>query len=668
MGFLAPWLLAGTAAIALPVWLHLLQRHRSTPLPFASLMFFERHVQSSVKYRRLRYLLLFALRAALIALLALAFANPFLTRHGAAAAGAGKLVILAVDNSFSMRQGGRLERAKREAAAETARVRPQDKLQIISFAQKVTEESGIPAIPATEARSSYGELARALRSMSAGAKMPAEVHLFSDMQRTSMPPDFADLRLAGGVKLILHPVVSEPVPNFAVESVKAPARVFEAGKQGGKARIEAVVAGYGTQPARRRVAVLLNGREQAAKTVEVPANGRAAVEFPPVEAAYGPNRGEVRIDSGDAFPEDDRYYFPLERSEPPRVLFAHSARESKAALYVNAALEASPAMPLKLDAVSFEQAAGMAPARYALVALSDPGFLPPGLEDTLTRYVREGGALWIAAGPTTASARRIPVLGTPLAGSRYAARDTERFQMAGALDSSHPAMARLARFDNVRFYQTVRLEADKGAAIARLADGSPLLMEQRLGAGRVLVFASTLDNVSNDFPLHASFVPFIQQTAAYLAGANRQSGTYTVDTDLELGTAEGGAAVEVLDPRGQRALSLAEAAKAKTIALASAGFYEVRRPGAGNQLVGVNPDRRESDLDVIPADALAMWRQSGGGATAAQAGAAGAGTRRVPLGWYVLCAVLIVGLAESLVANRHLGIEGAAGAARGGKP
>src|ERR1700674_101380 len=115
MGFPTPWFLAGAAALGLPVWLHLLRKHKTTPLPFSSLMFFERRIQSSIKHRRLRYLLLFALRTALIALLALAFARPFITSSTPASAGGSKLVVLAVDNSFSMRQGDRLERAKAQA-------------------------------------------------------------------------------------------------------------------------------------------------------------------------------------------------------------------------------------------------------------------------------------------------------------------------------------------------------------------------------------------------------------------------------------------------------------------------------------------------------------------------------------------------------------------------
>src|SRR5215472_12925662 len=133
MGFLAPWALAGLVAVGLPVWLHLLKKHKSTPLPFSSLMFFERRTQSSIKHRRLQYLLLLALRAAVVALLALAFARPYLESQFAALASGPKLTVLAIDNSFSMRQGDRLARAKREAGQLAARLRDGRKLQVLAF-------------------------------------------------------------------------------------------------------------------------------------------------------------------------------------------------------------------------------------------------------------------------------------------------------------------------------------------------------------------------------------------------------------------------------------------------------------------------------------------------------------------------------------------------------
>ena len=86
MGFLAPWFLAGLATVGLPVYLHLLRRHATTPRPFSSLRFFERRQQSSIRHRRLRYLLLLSLRLALLVLLVLAFANPFVNRMAASVA------------------------------------------------------------------------------------------------------------------------------------------------------------------------------------------------------------------------------------------------------------------------------------------------------------------------------------------------------------------------------------------------------------------------------------------------------------------------------------------------------------------------------------------------------------------------------------------------------
>src|ERR1700757_4616077 len=105
MGFLTPWFLGGLAALGVPVFVHLLRKHVTTPRPVSSLMFFERGIQSSTRHQRLRYLLLFALRAALLLLVVFAFAEPFVRR---AATGANEHELLIVlDDSFSMRAGAR---------------------------------------------------------------------------------------------------------------------------------------------------------------------------------------------------------------------------------------------------------------------------------------------------------------------------------------------------------------------------------------------------------------------------------------------------------------------------------------------------------------------------------------------------------------------------------
>jgi hypothetical protein len=655
MGFLAPLALAGLAAVALPVWLHLLKRHKTTPLPFSSLMFFERRTQSSIRHRRLQYLLLFSLRTAVIALLALAFARPFVHSGGGAAAGGPRLTVLAIDQSFSMRDGGRLDRAKREAAGVASGLRAGGKLEVLAFGSQVhvmgDSAAAIQAVQPGDTRSSYAELARALRSIAQSANLPVEAHLFSDMQKSSLPANFADLRLGDGVRLIAHPVAVRREPNFAVENVNAPRRVYGAAK----ARVQATVAAYGAGPAVRKVSLVLNGREVESKSVEVPAGGRATVEFPAVEVPFGLNRGEIRIDSGDNLPEDDRFYFPLKRTEARRVLFVHEARNPRDLLYFRTALESAAESAFQLDAVAAEQTANLAPRKYAFVVLSDVSSLPAGFEAALRTYVRGGGSLLIALGRESALRSRVPVLDAGVIETRYFARDADRFQSVAWMDSAHPSIHDAEHLDDVKFYQAVRVSPGEARVAARLGDETPLLLEKQMGEGRVLVFTSTFDNVWNDFPLHASFVPFIEHTANYLARQEEGPAAYTVGAYLELRQArEQGAAAEVLDPTGGRALTLDESARARNMPLTMAGFYDVKRPDGRHELVAVNADRHESDLDLIPPETLALWQNTAqGGREAASAGEA-AQSKPVEFWWYVLLAVLALAVAESLLGNRHL--------------
>ena len=659
MGFLVPWALAGLAAVGLPVWLHLLKKHKTTPVPFSSLMFFERRTQSSIRHRRLQYLLLFALRTAVVVLLALAFARPFLqSRAGALAAGGRKLTVLAVDQSFSMRQGGRLERAKREAAQIASKLGAQDKLEVLAFGSHVSvmgdSSAAIQAIQPGDTRSSYAELARALRSIAQSAQMPVEAHLFSDMQKSSLPTNFADLRLGAGVQLVAHPVADRRDGNFAVENVNAPRRVYGSAK----ARVQATIAGYGTERATRKVSLVLNGREIESKSVEVPAGGRATAEFLSLDVPFGLNRGEVRIDSGDNLPEDDRFYFSVERTEPRRVLFVHEAHSDRDVLYFRAALESTAESAFQLDAVPAAQAANLDPRKYSFVVLSDVSLLPAGFEAALNSYVRGGGSLLVALGRESALRGRVPVFDESIIETRYFARDGDRFQTAAWLDSAHPSIHDAQRWDDVKFYQAVRVNPGKARVAARLGDDTPLLLEKQLGEGRVLVFTSTFDNISNDFPLHPSFVPFIEHTANYLARQEEGPASYLVGSYLELRQAkEQGAAVEVLDPKGQRALTLQEAARAQNMPLTMAGFYDVRRPNGRHELVAVNLDRHESDLDLIPAETLALWQNTAQGAREAASGGETAAPQPVEFWWYVLIAALALAIAESLLGNRHLTAE-----------
>ncbi len=188
----------------------------------------------------------------------------------------------------------------------------------------------VAAIKPSDSRASFGELARFTRTLAESSKMPIEVHLVSDLQKTALPPGFTDLRLAGDTTLILHPVGGE-IPNWTVENVKAPTHVYDPKR----VRIQATIAGFGTPAAKRTVSLVLNGKVVQTKQVDVPAGmrGRAQVEFDELAASYGPNRCEVRIDSADALPGDDASRSRWSATDPKKILFIDNGRHPMRPLY-----------------------------------------------------------------------------------------------------------------------------------------------------------------------------------------------------------------------------------------------------------------------------------------------------------------------------------------------
>lgn len=676
MGLLAPWFLAGVAAVGLPIYLHLLRRHSTTPRPFGSLMFFEPRTQSSIKHRRLRYLLLLSLRMALLVLLALAFANPFIMRP-AARTPSGRLVLLVIDDSFSMRSGTRMSAAKRDALSVLASRRSSEPVQVMAIdtqlhaltpptRDRAAARAAVESVEAGDSRSSFAELARAVRLVADEAHATIELHLFSDLQRSSMAPTFGEMTFPDTVSLVPHPVATVATPNWTVESVTAPGQLWGSPRDAKPTRVQAIVAGYGTQAATRTASLIVNGKTIATRSVQVPAGGRAALEFPALDVPFGFSRCEIRLDAADAFPSDDGYLFAVERSDPQRVLFIHATTDARSPRYFGDALGSAAESAFALQSVSVEQAANLSLSKYGFVVLSNLVGLPAPLENSLLGYVKDGGSVLVALGTSTGRRGRVPIVGATIQGvhdyPREASGGRDQFVSVGEADRSHPSVAKVGSLAGVKFYYAVDVDPADARVVARLTDRTPLLLDRKIGEGRVLLFTTGLDNLTNDFPLHPAFVAFVEETARYLSGAERPAGARTVDSFFDLRTSrepEPGRTlgVEVVDPDGHRPLSLNEASTTQSLRLTRAGFYTVRLANGREEVVGVNPDRRESRLETMPDDVLALWR-----------GTPKSPERVVPrdenvtqehepfsMWWYIMLLVLMAALAESWLASRYLG-------------
>jgi hypothetical protein len=153
----------------------------------------------------------------------------------------------------------------------------------------------------------------------------------------------------------------------------------------------------------------------------------------------------------------------------------------------------------------------------------------------LVNRVKGGGGLFIALGDRVdvdAYNRLLgPLLPAPLEGFRTvgntsAADETSApGEALGRIELGHPIFssmgpearaiteARLGRYGLVR----PRMKGGERPLI-EMANGAPLLMEKRVGQGRVLLLLTTIDRDWGDLPIQPLFVPLVIEAANYLTG------------------------------------------------------------------------------------------------------------------------------------------------------
>ena len=117
MAFLNPLFLFGLLAAGIPLIIHLWNRRRVVTVDFSSLMFLMAAHRENARRFQLRQLLILLLRMAIVALIALALARPFLTLGLPVASVRAKTdIVIVLDNSYSMAyqdvDGIRFEKAK----------------------------------------------------------------------------------------------------------------------------------------------------------------------------------------------------------------------------------------------------------------------------------------------------------------------------------------------------------------------------------------------------------------------------------------------------------------------------------------------------------------------------------------------------------------------------
>src|SRR5262249_24465974 len=232
MSFLAPLFFAGLGAIAIPVFVHLIQRERKRVVEFPSLMFIQKIPYRSVRRRRIRHWFLLLMRAAAIALIVAAFARPFFPQSAAAqiaALGGTRELVILLDQSASMGYGDHWQRAQDEARKAIGSLGAADRTTLVLFSRNAEEniratsgrgrlEAALSAAKLTSGATRYGPALKLAESiLSRSTLQRKEAILISDFQKSGWTGS-EDVHFPDGMTLTPVSVGASGLTNLAVPS------------------------------------------------------------------------------------------------------------------------------------------------------------------------------------------------------------------------------------------------------------------------------------------------------------------------------------------------------------------------------------------------------------------------------------------------------------------
>ena len=676
MGLVAPLVLTGLAALAIPILIHLIQREKHRIVEFPSLMFLRRIPYRSVRRRKIRHLALLLMRLAALALIVLAFARPFFRRDSLAAAaqnGAREVAIL-VDTSYSMGYGDRWASARDAASDAIQKLGPGDRASLILFAngataavRSSTNRSELSSALATAAPGAgatrFAPALKLAASLLAESALPRrEILLISDFQRKGWDASAGkdDVRLPDRTVVTPVAITSGGRANLTMMPPTLQRTRFE---NQDRIVVSAGVVNHGTAPAHVPVALELDGRPIQSQALDIAANASSSVTFTPVTVASRNMRGTLRIPD-DGLARDNVAYFVASPLDPVHVAVVDRPGAERESFYVARALAIGEQPRVAVVTRTPDTMADVDLQPGAVVVLNDVA-VSDALGARLQRFVANGGGLFVAAGPHAAWPQATKDV-LPAMPAGIVDRTTGAPLRLGALEYSHPVFEifrapRSGDFSAPRFYAYRALDPADVRSLARFDDGAAALVEKRTGSGRALLWASTLDLGWTDLPVKPVFLPFLQSAVKYLANFAERPASATVGQVVPVpaprtsGSTRAHGEMVAIAPSGAH---VALAGEDGALELTEQGFYDVRTSGAppdASVVLASNVDPGEADLTPIDPKELIAAITGRVGTAQAVAGprpTADAQAEAQRIWWYLLVVAGLLLTAETLLSNR----------------
>lgn len=535
---------AGAAAAAIPILLHMLRRTPSQKMMFSVVRFLRPSLPQMTRRSTIEHWPLMLLRILAIALIGLAFARPFqrLAIPGSAVEGSVNRVALLIDSSASMRRDGIREEVEEEVRRVVGELKPSDILSIHLFSRTSRN-----LISAEEWNKSS----------------PGERKTLVDQAVQAFEPDWMETRTAAALLNASDDVSRESVAEFGRIGERRIVVVtdFQRGSQLDELRSAVwpdsvsvdlrivrptTVGNAGISSAtddaqgRPRIRLTSSADAQRSDFVLQPFDMTGTATGNPIKVNVAPGQRRLLVvpaggDSAESLIagvellEDDHPFdnvIDLPLLETPAVRIAHAGpsdfnNPELQRYYLQRVLDGNDVEPV--DVVDVQQGDVTLPIETGIRLVIATDVVPEGLIPSIRGCLDRGGMLLASLTSVEALNALSGLFPEPLTAEEAIVSD---YAMLGKVDFSSPvfssfADARFSDFSSIRFWHyrrvTLPQNSETWRVVAAFDNGDPAIIESAVaGGGRLLLYLSGWHPDDSQWALSTRFPPMI-------AGIVRQS-------------------------------------------------------------------------------------------------------------------------------------------------
>ncbi|MCA9087036.1 MAG: BatA domain-containing protein [Planctomycetaceae bacterium] len=604
----------GVALISAPIIIHLIHRLRYRRVRFAAMEFLLASEKRNRRRVMFEQLLLLLLRIFLILLLVALIGRMVLDPEQLSLfQGAKAHHVILLDDSGSMRdrlaEGSVFDAAKavlQRIVAEGSKKPGTQKLTVILLSRPEESISGLserdinqellievadrlPLITCTHQSFDPAAAIDAARQRLAEDRASVRyVHILSDFRKQNWLDNKAAVAAMQelselGVSMNLVRCVADAHENLSVVDVQGDVEVAAAGVP---VTFRAAIANRGTRESSDVRAQLLLDGQRLPRTLDfgvIPPGETISRRFEVVFETPKLHRLQVQLGE-DAFTPDDARFVAVNVPVENPVLIVDGSPAAEQALYLADALAADKSVTGLAPVIHPPADLRKLPLdKFHLIYLVNVPELPPDAIDAVQKYVQGGGGLlWFMGPAVNAVSYNTSLFGEAgLFPVQLAKAPTELQRLSTARQpdivvGNSPVFAVLAGeenpfidavFVNIAYAPDRDVPEDQRMlpeveTLASLSDGRPLILEHRLGAGRVITCLTSAGPVESNGtiwtnwangPGKVSFVIVQLELARHIARRDRMLPSYTVGQPIEerLNRAYYLEDVEILSPDDQ---------------------------------------------------------------------------------------------------------------------